>query len=51
MDTITVNDLDISNKMKNKKYHTVATVLTFNRNIVEISQIDTRNTQLHYRSL
>ena len=41
MDTITVNDLDISNKMKKKKYHTVATVLNFNRNIVEIDKIDT----------
>jgi len=39
------------NTMKNKKYHTVETVLKSNRKIVERGKIDTTNTQRHDRSL
>ena len=38
-------------KMKNKNYHTVGTVPTFNSKIVEKGQIDTPNTQIHDHSL
>ena len=39
------------NKMKTKKDHTVGTVLTFIRNIVEIGKFDISNTHIHDRSL
>ena len=38
-------------KMKTKKYHTVRTVLKYNRKILERGKIDTINTQIHDRSL
>jgi len=37
--------------LKTKKYHTVRTVLKYNRKIVERGKIDTINTQIHDRSL
>ena len=37
--------------MKTKKDHTVGTVLTFIRNIVEIGKFDISNTHIHDRSL
>jgi hypothetical protein len=37
--------------MKNKKYHTVTTVLKFNRKIAERGKIDSPYTQIHDRSL
>jgi len=39
------------NRMKNKKYHTVRTVLQSSIKIVESGKIGTPNTQLHERSL
>jgi len=33
--------------MKNKKYHTVGTILRSNIKIVERGKIDTPNTQIH----
>jgi len=38
-------------KMKNKKYHTVGTVLKFRRKIVERGKIDIPDTQIYDRSL
>ena len=40
-----------SNKMKNKKYHIVGTILKSNIKIVEWGKIDIPSTQLHDRSL
>ena len=37
--------------MKNKKYHTVRTLLKSNVKIVERGKIDTPNTQIHDSSL
>ena len=37
--------------MKDKKYHTVTTVLKFNRKIAERGKIDSPYTQIHDRSL
>ena len=37
--------------MINKKYHTVGTVSTSNRKIIEKETIDTLNTNIHDRSL
>ena len=42
--------MNIFNKMKNKTYHPVGTVTTSKREILEISKINTRNTQIHDRS-
>jgi len=36
--------------MKNKKYHTVGTVLKYSRKTVERDNIDTHYTQIHERS-
>jgi hypothetical protein len=40
-----------NNTMKNKKYHTVGTVLKFRRKIVERGKIDIHDTQIYDRSL
>jgi len=37
--------------MKNKKDHTVGTISKSNIKIVDRGEIDTSNTQIHYRSL
>jgi len=41
--------LILTNKMKNKIYHTVGTIPTSNIKIVERGTIDTPNTQIHDR--
>jgi len=42
--------MNILNKMKNKTYYPVGTVLTSKREIVEISKINNHNIQKHDRS-
>ena len=39
--------MNLLNTIKNKKYHTVVTLLKCNRKIVERNKIDTPNTQIH----
>ena len=40
-----------TNKLKNKKYHTVGTIPKSNRNIAERGKNDSPNTQIHDRAL
>jgi len=39
--------MNVTNKMKNKKYHTVGTIPKSNIKFVERGKIDTPNTQIH----
>jgi len=42
---------EYSNKMKNKKYNTVGTILNSNIKIAETGKTDTLNKEMHDRSL
>ena len=46
-----INYKILMNKMKNKKYQTVETILKLNIKIVERGKIDTPSTQIHDPSL
>ena len=39
--------MNLLNKIKNIKYHTVVTLLKCNRKIIERNKIDTPNIQIH----
>jgi hypothetical protein len=42
--------MNVTNKLKNKKFHIVGTVPKSNIKIVERDKMDTPNTQIHDRS-